>query len=154
MAARYGHLINKWTVAAVAALAVMAALLAAALPVWAQQADRPPTVANPTTLFDDYKEGSTNPVVTYTAHDPDRDLNGNRYPIFWTLAGPDAEDFTITPGGSLNERGTLRFKSPPDYEAPRTGRMTKTVMALLLQQLIQARRRLYLEKARATTATG
>ena len=36
MAARYGHLINKWTVAAVAALAVMAALLAAALPVWAQ----------------------------------------------------------------------------------------------------------------------
>ena len=69
MAARYGHLINKWTVAAVAALAVMAALFAAALPVWAQQADRPPTIRDATTVFT-YNEGDTIPVTTYTGDGP------------------------------------------------------------------------------------
>ena len=49
MASRYGHLINRWTVAAVAALAVVAALLATTLTVGAQ--DRPPTIEDPTTVF-------------------------------------------------------------------------------------------------------
>ena len=106
MAARYGYLINKWTVATVAALAVMAALFAAALPVWAQQADRPPTVRDATTVFP-YNEGDTIPVTTYTASDPDGK------PIFWTLGGADASDFTITRPGP---RGTLSFKETPDYE--------------------------------------
>ena len=52
MAARYGHLINKWTVAAVAALALMAVLLAAALPAWAQSTGGPPqlTVVPPNSV--------------------------------------------------------------------------------------------------------
>ena len=102
MAARYGHLINKWTVAAVAALAVMAALLAAALPVWAQ--DAPPAIPDAQTLFN-YAEKGTGPVTTYRARDPENK------PVFWTLGGPDAADFTIV-------GGALRFKSPPDFEVP------------------------------------
>ena len=102
MAARYGHLINKWTVAAVAALAVMAALLAAALPAGAQEA--PPTIPGAITVFD-YNENGTGNVVTYTARDPENK------PVFWTLGGTDAEDFTI-------KDGTLRFKKSPNYEVP------------------------------------
>ena len=104
MAARYGYLINKWTVAAVAALAVMAALFAAAMPVWAQQAEMPPSVRDAKTLFD-YAENGKGPVTTYRATDPE-----NR-PIFWTLGGPDAADFTIA-------GGALRFKTPPNFEVP------------------------------------
>ena len=102
MAARYGYLINKWTVAAVAALAVMAALLAAALPVWAQ--DRPPVIPDAQTIFD-YAENGTGPIATYRATDPE-----NR-PVFWTLGGADAADFTIV-------NGALRFKSSPNFEVP------------------------------------
>ena len=101
MAARYGHLINKW-VAAVAALAVMAALFAAAMPVWAQ--DTPPAIPDAQTLFN-YAEKGTGPVTTYRARDPENK------PVFWTLGGPDAADFTIV-------GGALRFKSPPDFEVP------------------------------------
>ena len=102
MAARYGHLINKWTVAAVAALAVMAALLAAALPAGAQ--DRPPVIPDAQTIFD-YAENGTGPIATYSATDPEIK------PVFWTLGGADAADFTIV-------NGALRFKSPPNYEVP------------------------------------
>ena len=102
MAARYGHLINKWTVAAVAALAVMAALLAAALPAGAQ--DRPPVIPDAQTIFD-YDENGNGPIATYSATDPEI------RPVFWTLGGADAADFTIV-------NGTLRFKSPPNYEVP------------------------------------
>ena len=106
MAARYGHLINKWTVAAVAALALMAALLAVALPVWAQTADRPPTISDPTTVFF-HDENDPSAITTYRATDPDRLRT-----IFWTLRGVDADYFTI-------DGGTLRFKSDPDFERPR-----------------------------------
>ena len=99
MAARYGHLINKWTVAAVAALALMAALLATVLPAWAQ--DSPPASDDPVRF--DYAENGTGEVHSYGATDPE----GKR--IFWTLAGVDAADFTIV-------GGVLRFKSPPDFE--------------------------------------
>ena len=102
MAARYGHLINKWTVAAVAALALMAALLATVLPVWAQ--DSPPRSDDPVRF--DYVENGIGEVHRYGATDPE----GKK--VFWTLDGVDAGTFTIV-------GGTLRFKSPPDYENPR-----------------------------------
>ena len=100
MAARYGHLINKWTVAAVAGLALMAVLLAAALPAWAQ--DLPPQVVSPTTTFD-YAENGTGPIISYSARDPE----GNR--VFWTLGGPDAADFTID-GGTLPLQESPRLR--------------------------------------------
>ena len=106
MAAKYGHLINKWTVAAVAALALMAALLATVLPAGAQ--DRPPVIPDAQTIFD-YAENGNGPIATYSATDPEIK------PVFWTLGGADAADFTIV-------NGTLRFKSPPNYEVP-TDRM-------------------------------
>ena len=102
MAAKYGHLINKWTVAAVAALAVMAALLAAALPAAAQ--DRPPVIPDAQTIFD-YAENGNGPIATYSATDPEIQL------VFWTLGGADAADFTIV-------NGALRFKSRPNFEVP------------------------------------
>ena len=106
MAAKYGHLINKWTVAAVAALALMAALLATVLPAGAQ--DRPPVIPDAQTIFD-YAENGTGPIATYRATDPENK------PVFWTLGGADAADFTIV-------NGALRFKSPPNFEVP-TDRM-------------------------------
>ena len=102
MATRYGHLIKKWAVPAVAALAVMAALLATALPAWGQ--DAPPSVSNAETQFT-YDENGTGPITTYSAADPE----GNK--IFWTLGGPDADDFKI-------EGGVLRFKRAPNFEVP------------------------------------
>ena len=107
MAARYGHLINKWTVAAVAALAVMAALLAAALPVWAQ--DRPPVIPDAQTIFD-YAENGTGPIATYSARDPE-----NR-PVFWTLGGADAADFTIVDGAL--RFSMEKFPNGPNFEVP------------------------------------
>ena len=102
MAAKYGHLINRWTVAAVAALAVMAALLATTLTAGAQ--DRPPVIPDAQTIFD-YDENGTGPIATYRATDPENK------PVFWTLGGADAADFTIV-------NGALRFKSPPNFEVP------------------------------------
>ena len=101
MATRYRFLISKWAVVpAVVALAVVAALLATALPVWGQE--RPPTIRDATTAFY-YDENGTAPVTSYRARDPEGK------PIFWTLGGPDASSFKI-------ENGVLRFKSPPDFE--------------------------------------
>ena len=57
-----------------------------------------------------YAENGTAPVAAFTARDPDRPPRR----IEWTLAGTDAGDFTIT-------NGTLRFNSPPDFEAPKGG---------------------------------
>ena len=102
MAARYGHLINKWTVAAVAALAVMAALLATTLTAGAQ--DRPPVIPDAQTIFD-YAENGTGPIATYSASDPENK------PVFWTLGGADAADFAIV-------NGALSFKSHPNFEVP------------------------------------
>ena len=51
-----------------------------------------------------YAENGTAPVAAFTARDPERDG------VTWTLAGTDADDFSIT-------NGTLRFSSPPNYES-------------------------------------
>ena len=51
-----------------------------------------------------YAENATSTVATYTARDPEKRT------ITWTLAGADADDFTIT-------NGTLRFSSPPNFES-------------------------------------
>ena len=104
MAARYGHLINKWTVAAVAALALMAVLLAIALPVGAQSTGSPPQLVGdvpPATV--EHDENDDGAVYTFRAIDPDGDT------VIWTLSGTDADDFMI-------ENGVLKFKSAPDYE--------------------------------------
>lgn len=92
--------------AAVFAFLALAGLLGmlAVQAVMAQSADQPPAIANPTTDFD-YNEGSDAAVVTYTARDPES------RPIFWTLGGVDAADFTI-------DGGSLRFMNTPDYENP------------------------------------
>ena len=50
-----------------------------------------------------YPENGTDPVVTYTAVDPEGKS------IVWSLAGADMDDFSI-------ENGVLRFKSTPNYE--------------------------------------
>ena len=110
MAARYGYLINKWTVAAVAALALMAALLATVLPVWAQ--DSPPRSDDPVRF--DYVENGTGEVHIYGATDPE----GKK--VFWTLDGVDAGVFSI-------DDGALRFKSSPDYENPTDGADPDTI---------------------------
>ena len=56
----------------------------------------------------EYPEKSTDPVATFTAMDPEGES------VFWSLNGTDASDFTIT-------GGVLRFKSSPNFEAPRGG---------------------------------
>ena len=52
---------------------------------------------------DEYAENGTGAVATFTAVDPEGE------PITWTLAGTDADDFSI-------ENGVLRFESSPDFE--------------------------------------
>ena len=96
-----GSQIGRWIILA-ALVALLGALLLTIRPVGAQ--DAPPTIPNPVTVFD-YNENGTGQVTKYTATDPERD------PVFWTLGGPDAADFTI-------EDGSLRFKSPPNFEVP------------------------------------
>ena len=86
--------------AVLVALAVWAVLTA--WPVGAQ--DAPPSVRDAETLFD-YAENGTEPVTTYRATDPENN------PIFWTVGGPDAADFTIVDG-------VLRFKTSPNFEVP------------------------------------
>ena len=83
----------------------LGALFLTIRPVGAQNADAPPTLANAVTVHD-YAENGTRPITTFIASDPENQ------PIFWTLGGPDAASFTIA-------GGTLRFRSPPDYEVPR-----------------------------------
>ena len=55
----------------------------------------------------DYPENSTYPVQAFSATDQDGDE------IVWSLGGPDAGDFTI-------DGGVLNFKSPPNYEDPKS----------------------------------
>ena len=107
MAARYGHLINKWTVAAVAALALMAVLLATVLPAWAQNTD--PTIIRKTV----YHEENKQQVDTFDA------TGLNVLKVFWYLEGTDAGQFKV--GSRAGRSTTLEFKSPPDYEDPNDG---------------------------------
>ena len=96
-----GSQIGRWIVLA-AVVALLGALLLTIRPVGAQ--DAPPSVRDAKTLFD-YAENGKGPVTTYRATDPENN------PIFWTLGGPDAADFTIA-------RGALRFETPPNFEVP------------------------------------
>ena len=52
---------------------------------------------------EEYAENGTGAVATFTAEDPEGE------PITWSLAGTDADDFSI-------ENGVLRFESSPDFE--------------------------------------
>ena len=63
---------------------------------WAQDANDPI----------EYDENGTGPVATYTATDPEGTAITS-----WTLAGTDADAFTIV-------GGVLRFAKTPDYEMP------------------------------------
>ena len=96
-----GSQIGRWIILA-AVVALLGALLLTIRPLGAQEA--PPSVRDANTLFD-YAENGTGPITTYLATDPENN------PIFWTLGGPDAADFTI-------EGGVLRFKSPSNFEVP------------------------------------
>ena len=96
-----GSQIGRWIVLA-ALVALLGALLLTIRPVGAQ--DAPPSVSNVETQFT-YDEKGTGPITTYRARDPEG------RPIFWTLGGPDAADFTIADG-------TLRFRSLPNFEVP------------------------------------
>ena len=58
------------------------------------------------------------PVATYMAADPEG------ADIVWTLAGDDAEDFSI-------EGGVLAFKSPPDFENPADADTTNTYLVIV-----------------------
>ncbi len=102
MAARYGHLINKWTVAAVGTLALMAALLAIALPASAQSSTVEKLVP--------YEENGKLPVDTFDA----TGLDARR--VFWYLEGTDASKFKL--GSFTGRTTTLHFKSPPNFERP------------------------------------
>ena len=97
-----GSQIGRWIILA-ALVALLGALLLTIRPVGAQE-DTAPTLSNAETQFD-YVEDGTGPVTTFRANDPENK------PVFWTVGGADAADFTIA-------GGTLRFKSPPDYEVP------------------------------------
>ena len=96
-----GSQIGRWIILA-ALVVVLGALLLTIRPLGAQEA--PPTVRDAVTLFD-YAENGEGAVTTYRATDPENK------PVFWTLGGPDAADFTIVDG-------VLRFKSPPNFEVP------------------------------------
>ena len=61
------------------------------------------TTSRPSVTF---RENGTGTVYAYRASDPQRGV------ISWSVAGPDADDFTIGGGGEL------AFASPPDFENP------------------------------------
>ena len=96
-----GSQIGRWIILA-ALVALLGALLLTIRPVGAQ--DAPPTISSAETQFT-YDEDDTGPITTYRARDPEG------RPIFWTLGGADAADFTIA-------GGVLRFESPPNFEVP------------------------------------
>ena len=96
-----GSQIGRWIIFA-ALVVVLGALLLTIRPVGAQ--DAAPTLSNAETAHE-HMENDPGPITTFRANDPE----GNK--IFWTLGGTDAADFTIA-------GGTLRFRSPPNYEVP------------------------------------
>ncbi|WP_420445773.1 cell wall-binding repeat-containing protein [Candidatus Poriferisodalis sp.] len=69
-----------------------------------EDVDEPPMVDAPGVAY--IEEGSTVAVCVCTAVDPDGDATPT-----WRLSGPDAPAFEL-------DAGTLRFVTPPDYEAP------------------------------------
>ena len=80
--------------------------------------DEPPTIT-PGDATKDHAENTdvATAVSIYSATDPEDDRASPRKPLTWTLAGYDADDFSISTGG------VLTFKASPDYEKPTdTGR--------------------------------
>ena len=79
--------------------------------------DTSPSVTGPTHV--EYAENATQPVAAYTAT--------HLQTPTWRVTGPDAGAFALSPSG------VLRFRRPPDYEAPtdtdRDNRYTITVHA-------------------------
>ena len=94
-------LLTGWGVLMLLGIA-LGALLLTIQPLGAQE--EAPTLSNAVTAHD-YVENGSGPITTFRARDPENN------PVFWTLGGADAADFSIV-------GGTLRFKSPPDYEVP------------------------------------
>ena len=66
--------------------------------------NEPPVIALQANV--NYPENATSSVATYAASDPEQQR------IRWSLRGGDRGDFSISSGG------VLRFRSPPNFEAP------------------------------------
>ena len=73
--------------------------------------DEAPTISGDATV--NYRENGTTPVGTYTASDPE---GASLTPL--SLSGDDDEYF------ELSETGRLTFKTPPDYEAKNSYKIT------------------------------
>ena len=67
----------------------------------------------------EYAENGTDPVVVFTATDPE-----NMGAVVWSLGGDDADDFKIDKSG-----GVLSFKKSPDYEMATGGGVGGTANA-------------------------
>ena len=102
-----GSQIGRWIVLA-AVVALLGALLLTIRPVGAQQ-DTAPTLSNAVTAHD-YAENGKGPITTFRARDPEKN------PVFWTLGGPDAADFTIADG--VLRFNSEKFPNGPNYEVP------------------------------------
>ena len=85
----------------------LGALFLTMQPVGAQ--DEAPSLSNAETQFDHAEKG-TGPITTFRATDVER------LPVFWTLGGTDAADFTID-GGTLRF-SSVKFPNGPNYEVP------------------------------------
>ena len=114
-------MVNKWTVTAVAALALMAVVLATALPAWAQ---------NDNGLERDYAENGADPVATFTAVDPEGRT------VYWDLLvelpvpAPTVDGTALVAANiadhgdfSISMDGVLTFRSPPSFESPNGGQI-------------------------------
>ena len=67
--------------------------------------DQPPVVTGLSSGRLEYPEQGSTALGTFSATDPEGD------PVTWDVTGPDGTHFSL-------EGGVLRFRSPPDYEAP------------------------------------
>ena len=131
MVARFGYMVNKWTVTAVAALALMAVVLATALPAWAQNDNR---------LERDYAENGADPVATFTAVDPEGRT------VYWSLleSHQDSNNAAIMVDGTalmesdvadhgdfkISMDGVLNFKFPPNYDTTTPANNIKKVVVV------------------------
>ena len=102
-----GSQAGRWIILA-ALVVALGALLLTIRPVGAQQ-DTAPTLSNAVTAHD-YAENGTGPITTFRARDPEGK------PIFWTLGGADAADFTID--GGVLRFNAVKFPNGPNYEVP------------------------------------
>ena len=110
-ATRYGNLINKWTVLAAVALAVLVVVMATAMPVGAQDS---------ATI--NFAENGTGPVATFTATDPEG-VTPITWPVPTNLSASDIDgiedaDDADNEDFMIDEDGMLKFDSPPDFENP------------------------------------